>query len=162
MKYMKPFIVLTIFSFIGGCAMSPEIDYEAEKAKVEEAVRASIEWACPDKDTERLYGAIAKDPSFFIFHPDSASTIKGFEAFRQMTESFFMRDDFHATSSDIRDLRINLSRSGDVAWFSAILDDRGNFQGRPYAWLNTRWTGVLEKQEGAWLIKQMHFSFASD
>jgi ketosteroid isomerase-like protein len=142
--------------------MSREIDYEAEKAGVEEAIRASIEWAYPEKDKERLFGAIAKDSSFFIFHPDSASTITGFEAFRQMTESFFMRDDFHATGSDIRDLRINLSQSGDVAWFSAILDDRGDFQGRPYAWLNTRWTGVLEKQKGAWLIQQMHFSFASD
>jgi hypothetical protein len=28
--------------------------------------------------------------------------------------------------------------------------------------LNTRWTGVLEKREGKWLIVQMHFSFASD
>lgn len=25
-----------------------------------------------------------------------------------------------------------------------------------------RWTGVLEKRDGKWLIVQMHFSFASD
>jgi hypothetical protein len=26
-------------------------------------------------------------------------------------------------------------------------------------WVNVRWTGVLEKKEGKWLIRQMHFSF---
>jgi hypothetical protein len=29
-------------------------------------------------------------------------------------------------------------------------------------WKDTRWTGVLEKRNGKWLIVQMHFSFASD
>jgi hypothetical protein len=49
-----------------------------------------------------------------------------------------------------------------VAWYSCILDDYGEWQEKPYAWMNTRWTGVLEKRDGKWLIMQMHFSFASD
>ena len=73
-----------------------------------------------------------------------------------------MHPEFKATGSDIRDLRVNLSKSGDVAWYSCILDDFGEFKGRPYAWKNTRWTGVLEKRDGRWVIVQMHFSFASD
>ena len=27
---------------------------------------------------------------------------------------------------------------------------------------DTRWTGVLERRDGRWLIIQMHFSFAAD
>jgi ketosteroid isomerase-like protein len=69
---------------------------------------------------------------------------------------------FKATRFDVRDLRITRSRSGDVAWFSAILDDCGEWDGKPSCWLDTRWTGVLEKREGGWRIAQMHFSFATD
>jgi hypothetical protein len=63
---------------------------------------------------------------------------------------------------DVRDLRVNFSRSGDVAWWSATLDDLGEWDGRPTGWRDTRWTGVLEKRDGAWVIVQMHFSFAAD
>jgi ketosteroid isomerase-like protein len=57
-------------------------------------------------------------------------------------------------------MRINISNSGDVAWYSAILDDFGEWNGKPTAWRNTRWTGVLEKRDERWVIVQMHFSFA--
>jgi len=49
-----------------------------------------------------------------------------------------------------------------VAWFSAILDDCGEFKGRAGCWKDTRYTGVLEKREGKWVFCQMHFSFAVD
>ncbi|UCB53115.1 MAG: nuclear transport factor 2 family protein [Candidatus Zixiibacteriota bacterium] len=152
---------LPLFSGEGG-SNSPAADAAAEKAKVAQAIHDCIEWPYPEKSLERLYSAIAKDPSFFIFHPDSKSTIMGFDAFQNLVENVFMKPGFKPTGSDIRELRVNLSRSGDVAWFSAILDDFGKDNGKPYAWLNTRWTGVLEKREGKWLIVQMHFSFASD
>lgn len=152
---------LPLFSGEGG-SYSPKTDAAAEKAKVTQAIHDNIEWPYPEKNLERLYSTIARDPSFFIFHPDSKSTIVGFDAMRNLVEKVFMNPGFKATGSDIRDLRVNLSRSGEVAWFSAILDDFGEDNGKPYAWLNTRWTGVLEKREGKWLVVQMHFSFASD
>ena len=55
---------------------------------------------------------------------------------------------FKATSFDVRDLRVTLSRSGDVAWFSAILDDLARVGRQPVGWKDTRWTGVLEKRDG--------------
>ena len=69
---------------------------------------------------------------------------------------------FKAVACDIRNLRVNVSRLGDVAWWSAILDDLAEWDGRPAGWKDTRWTGVLEKRDGAWVIVQMHFSFAAD
>lgn len=164
MPYTRPglnFMSLP-YSNGGGGSNSQKADVAAEKTRIEQAIRDSIEWAYPEKNPERLYAAISKDSSFFIFHPDSKSTIIGFDAFRELVERVFMNPGFKATGSDIRNLRVELSRSGDVAWFSAILDDFGESDGRSYAWMNTRWTGVLEKREGMWLIVQMHFSFASD
>jgi ketosteroid isomerase-like protein len=142
--------------------MKPAVDIDAEKEAVAKAVHASIEWAHPEKKKDLLYSVTAQDDRLFIFNPDSASVIDGFESFREMTESFFMHPAFKATGSDIRDLRIHLSDAGDFAWYSCILDDFGEVNGTPYAWKNTRWTGVLEKRDGRWQIVQMHFSFASD
>ena len=104
-------LILLMVSF----AMSSEIDYEAEKAAVEKAIHANIEWPFPEKDYERLYSTIAKDSSFFIFHPDSKSTIVGFQAFQELVKDLFMNPALKPTGSDIRDMRITLSRSGDVA-----------------------------------------------
>jgi len=127
---------------------------------VEKTIRDSIGWALT-KDRARLEGILAHDASFFIFHPDSKTTVRGWEAFDTLLESF-MDPRFKATTFDVRDLAVSLSRSGEVAWFSAILDDCDEWNGKPSCWKNTRWTGVLEKRDGSWLIVQMHFSFASD
>jgi len=142
--------------------MSTSSDRRADLEAITRAVHTSIEWATPNKDFESLYAVLARDSNLFIFHPNSAGTVIGFPAFKEMTEGLFMNPGFKATGSDIRDLRVNLSEGGTVAWWSCILDDFGEFNGRPYAWKNTRWTGVLEKRDGHWLIVQMHFSFASD
>jgi len=143
------------------CAPDAGNDPQAEKAAIKEVIHNSIGWAT-DKDTDLLYRSVAQDAGFFIFHPDSRSTISGFEAFRAMVEKVFMNDAFKATGFEIRDLKITLSTSGTTAWFSAILDDHGEWDGKPSSWTDTRWTGVLEKRDNRWVIVQMHFSFASD
>ena len=84
----------------------------------------------------------------------------GYEEFERGFD-LWMDPRFEATSTDVRQFRCHLSRSGEVAWFSAILDDCYTWDGEPGCWKDTRWTGVLEKRAGRWQIVQMHFSFAS-
>jgi ketosteroid isomerase-like protein len=152
-------ILALAFVLVLSCAKEAPRNPAAERKEIQRVVGNSITWAM-NKNTDLLFGSVAQDSAFFIFHPDSASTIVGFDAFKQMTNDVFMRPEFKATGSAIRDMRIDISRSGDVAWWSAILDDFGEYNGKPYAWRNTRWTGVLEKRDGKWVIVQMHFSFA--
>ncbi len=71
-----------------------------------------------------------------------------------------MSPDFRAVRYDIRDLKITISPSGDAAWWFCMLDDINEWKGKPASWENTRWTGVLEKRDGRWVIVQQHFSFA--
>jgi hypothetical protein len=131
----------------------------AERAVVERIIRDSIGWALT-KDRPLLESIIAHDPDLFMFNPDSKSTI-GWDSFVKGFD-FWMDPRFKATSLDVRDLRVTFSRTGVVSWFSAILDDLGEWDGKPIGWKDTRWTGVLEKRDGKWVIVQMHFSFASD
>ena len=136
-------------------------EHQADRAIVQQVINDSIGWALT-KDKERLFDIMAHDADFFIFHPDSKSTIIGFEAFRQLAERAWMSDAFKATDFAIRDLRITFAESGTVAWYACYLDDHGEWKGEPSSWINARWTGVLEKRDGRWLILQMHFSFAAN
>jgi ketosteroid isomerase-like protein len=131
---------------------------DAEIDKITGAIHSCIGWA-GTKDFGRLYGVIANDADFLEVHPDG-NVVKGFEEFKK-AEKFWGSPDFKAVRYDIRDLRIRLSRSGDVAWFFAILDDINEWKGRPANWEDTRWTGVLEKRDGRWVMAQQHFSFAA-
>lgn len=132
-----------------------------ERIIVEGIIKDAIGWALT-KDKERLFKIMAREDDFFIFHPDSKSTIKGFTPFKEMAEKSWMSPDFQATDFAVRELRIVFSRSGTVAWYSAYLDDHAEWKGHKIGWDNARWTGVLEKRQDNWVIVQMHFSFAQD
>jgi pimeloyl-ACP methyl ester carboxylesterase len=133
---------------------------QGERTVVEKTIRDAIGWALT-KDQARLESILAHDDNFFIFHPDSKSTVHGWESFTKLIADF-MDPRFKATRFDVRDLSVTFSRSGDVAWFSALLEDCGEWNGKPSCWKDTRWTGALEKRGEGWVIVQMHFSFAKD
>jgi hypothetical protein len=137
-------------------------DRAAEIEQVRRVVDAAIGWALPTKNRELGLGVMAHDPDFFIFHPNAAGTVVGYDAFESLFDRALMNPAFKATGYEIRDLRVNLSRGLDVAWFSAVLDDCGEWNGKPSCWRDTRWTGVLEKRDGRWVVVQMHFSFPSE
>lgn len=132
----------------------------AARALIEKTIRASIGWAL-NKDRPLLESVLAHDDRLFMFQPDSRSTIAGWDQFVKQFDSW-MDPRFKATRFEIRDLRIDVSRSGNVAWWACVLDDLGEWDGKPVGWKDARWTGVLEKREKRWVIVQMHFSLAAD
>ncbi len=134
--------------------------YVTETARIEKVISSSIGWA-KEKDTALLFSVMAHDTSFFIYHPDAGSTITGYRMFHDFAIRSWLRPEFKATTFRIKDFRVNFSGSGDVAWFSCLLDDHGEWNGKPAGWDNCRWTGVLENRKGNWVIVQMHFSFAA-
>jgi ketosteroid isomerase-like protein len=128
---------------------------QGELAAIERSIRDCIGWA-KTKDFGLLYSVIADDPDFLEVHPDG-KVVKGFDEFKT-AEKIWASPDFKAVRYEIRDLRIKLSQSRDVAWFFCILDDINEWKGQPANWENTRWTGVLEKRKGRWVMAQQHFS----
>lgn len=134
-------------------------DLTSEEDQILKTIHASIGWA-KNKDFRLLYSVIANDSAYLEVSPGRKIT-RGFEEFRQ-NEKFWASPDFKAVRYEIKDLVINLAKSGDVAWFYCVLDDLNEWKGEPAHWTNTRWTGVLEKRDGLWVIMQMHFSFAME
>ena len=154
-------VTLVVVVLAAAAAGQAGATVEEEKAAVAKAIDASIGWFAT-KDVDLLLRTMAQDPDFFVLNPDTAKTVRGIEEFKKRIP-FWMSPDVRYLRHEIRDLDIHLSRGGDVAWYSAILDDCLEFQGKPScAWTDVRWTGVLEKREGRWVIVQMHFSFDAD
>jgi len=137
----------------------PAEDQEAEKRKIAQVVSSVIGWA-KDKNLELFYGSIANDEDYISVTP-TKRIIKRFEDVKQNVP-FWMSPDFKYVRHELKDLEIKFARCGEVAWFFCILDDINTYKGEPAAWENTRWTGVVEKRDGRWVVVSQHFSFASD
>lgn len=139
--------------------MADEYDNNNTLKEIKDVIHNSIGWA-KNKDKDLLYSCFADDSNLFYFNPDN-SYILGREAFESLTENFFLNPGFKAISYEIKELRINLSESETVAWWSCRLDDRNEWNMQPANWINVRWSGVIEKRNNNWVIVQMHFSNAT-
>ncbi len=143
----------------GAVRAQDKADVAADRTAVEQTIHNNICWALT-KDRAMAERTMAHDAAYFVFNPTSKPTIGYEDVARNFT--VWMDPRFKAITCDIRELRVTLSRSRDAAWWSAVLDDLAEWDGKPTGWKDTRWTGVLEKRDGAWVIVQMHFSFAAD
>ena len=157
-KWIIGLIIILGASFFKG----EKVDPAAEIEIIEKVVYYSIGWAI-EKDWDLLFSIIAQDENFFSFGPDSASgPMIGFEDFKIRGRRLWGDSRFKATGLEIRDLRVTLSQSGTVAWYSCYLDDLCEWDGHKTGWFNIRWTGVVEKRDGQWVHTQQHFSFPTD
>jgi ketosteroid isomerase-like protein len=131
-----------------------------DEHQIIKALHDSFGWALT-KDRTLFESVFAKDDDFFTYYPDSKSTVLGWREFERFLENW-MDPRSKVTGYDIRNLRVVISKTGEVAWFSAIVDDEGEFDGKPWGTKDIRWTGVLEKRGGGWKICQQHMSKAND
>ncbi len=153
-------LAFALRSTAGPCSTpSANAQDKEELGRIEQAIRAVIGWA-KNKDLKLLYETISGDENYLEVHP-KGDVVRGFSAFKQ-AERHWMSPDFKAVRFEIRDLRIKRSSGGDVAWFFCILDDINTWKEKPADWENTRWTGVLEKRDGRWVMVQQHFSYGPE
>ena len=157
------FKILLLFAFclvIFSCGNQRRtVNKEAEIQNISRVIDSAIGWF-KTKDFDLSFSTFAQDSNFLEVHPDG-EVVKGFEQFKKNSE-IFKNPEFLYVRHEIWDQRITLSRNGDTAWFFCMLNDISTWKGRQVGWENTRWTGVLEKRDGRWIIVQQHFSFAKE
>lgn len=163
-KLMKNLIRLTIpvivfVLLLVSCAANSGnvFDKEKELKEVEKTINTSIAWAVDNKNLAALHKVIWQDENYLSVNPGK-KVVRGFKDFRK-SEDFWMSQDFKAIRCELKELKINFAEAGNVAWWYCVLDDINEWKGKPANWENVRWTGVLEKKNGTWVIVQMHFSF---
>ena len=159
-SFKKVVFIVSLFIVMIGCEDQNKImNKEADLKEITKTISACIGWF-EDKDFDLLFSVVAHDSNYISVHPTNR-VIQGFEQFKENSE-IFKRPEFQYVRHELKDLTINLSRSGDVAWYYCILDDINTWEGQPANWENARWTGVLEKRDGKWVIVQQHFSFVAE
>lgn len=159
-SFFMMLLILTLSLINTGCGNHEIIvNKQAEIKKISGVIDSCICWF-KTKDFELFFSSVAHDSNYISVHP-SDRVVRGFEQLKKNSE-IFRNPDFQYVRHEIKDMTINLSRSGDVAWFYCILNDINTWKGQPANWENTRWTGVLEKRDGQWVIVQQHFSFAGN
>ncbi len=156
-------IILALLYFYrppsSGQTTNNTLDIQSETKLIENAINNVFGWAVK-KDFNLFFQTIANDSNFISVTPYKRVKF-GFNEVRK-DSTFWGSPYFKAIRHEVRELKIQFSRSGDVAWFYCVLDDINEWKGQPANWENTRWTGVLEKRDGRWVIVQQHFSFASE
>jgi len=140
--------------------MLPTSNESKTESEISKILHAAFGWALT-KDRVLFESIFANDDDFFSYFPDSKSTAIGWNQFEKFLDGWMDPRNI-AKGYEIRNLRIVLSKSKEVAWFSAIVDDEGEFDGKPWGSKNIRWTGILEKRNGSWKICQQHLSDAND
>jgi hypothetical protein len=132
-----------------------------EKATIAKVIHDSIMWALT-KDVAMQQDTMAHDEDLFIIWTGSTHITSGWKEHEESFETW-LDPRFAAVRTEVRNVQVHLSRSGDVAWYSADLDDVVSWEGKASKFgEGLRWTGVLEKRDGRWVIVQMHASLPVD
>lgn len=129
------------------------------ESSVKDEVRTTIEHffqAMDTQDFELIEKTTAHDPEMVHTGTDIGEIWKGWDELRQDTIEQFKELEYY--KANIKDLQIHLSADRNVAWYFHLLDARIKSNGTEHQWQNARFTGVLEKRDGSWVLVQTHVS----
>jgi ketosteroid isomerase-like protein len=147
-------ILALVFCGITSCTQKV-VELEAEKAKVKLVVDQFEEF-WETENMELLSKIMAHDSDMVNYGSDASEVFVGWEAFKDAVEK--MLPVFENTKIAVKNQRIKLHSSGNVAWFSEIWDWDLMFDDQPVLIENQRLTGVLEKRNSNWVFVQFHNS----
>ena len=122
-------------------------------------VQAAIEQffhAMDTQNAELMDMLVAHDASMVHIGTDTGEIWRGWDELRAATAEQFKGLAFY--KANIRDLTVNISSSGDVAWYAHLLDAHIKSSGGEWRWKGARFTGVFEKRDGRWKMVQTHVS----
>ena len=156
-----PLVILLCFTF--GCQQGeevaeepePVVDIEAEKTAVKALIDDFVKF-WETEDMELFSKVFAHDDDMVVFGTDAAEHWIGWEQFKESAQKQF--ESMENIQLTTRELGIKVHKSGEVAWVSFLMDGKGEAMGEPFSLEGVRFTGVMEKRNGDWVIVQYHVS----
>ena len=107
-------------------------------------------------DHKMFAETMAQDSDMVTFGTDASERWDGWDDLQKSVKKQF--DAFDILNVKRMDKKLNLSDSGEVAWFSEIVDWEFLIEGKKQIIKGVRYTGVMEKRENEWKIVQFHSS----
>lgn len=125
----------------------------------EKEVRATIEAffdAMNNQDLEAMQKLIPKSDQTVHVGTDKGEIWKGWEVLNKATKKQFEGLEYY--KANIRDLTVNIAESKNIAWYFHKLDAEIKSRDTITRWKGARFTGVLQKIDGQWVMMQTHVS----
>lgn len=107
-------------------------------------------------DHKMFAETMAQDPDMVTFGTDASERWDGWDDLQKSVKDQFKA--FDILNVNRKNKKLNLSNSGEVIWFSEIVDWEFLVEGKKQIIKGVRYTGVMEKRENEWKIVQFHSS----
>lgn len=153
-----PFLTLLVLGALAasvGCAHTAAVDVTARQAEATAAVNRLTE-TMEANDAEAFGEEIARDPEMVSFGTDRTERWVGYDTLMDSVRAQLSA--FQTTGIDVHDQVVRVHPSGEVAYFSEVIDWTIRAGDQEMALHDVRLTGVLERRDGRWLTTQFHFS----
>ena len=126
---------------------------------IKEEVQSTIEQFFHAMNTQNItlmQQLIPKSEKTVHIGTDDGEVWKGWQVLNDATFEQFKALEYY--KADIQDLTINVSDSGNTAWYFHRLDAEIKSNGEIIRLEEARFTGVVKKQNGRWVMAQTHVS----
>jgi ketosteroid isomerase-like protein len=133
----------------------PKPDPEKEQAAIEKCLD-NISKAYARKDIELLSKVTASGEGLCIFGTDEAEKWTDRASYLESQRRWFKN--VEESRFIIKERSIHPDPTATYARFYQIADFEGISEGKPFKVKNTRMSGILEKQNGRWVMVQWHGS----
>jgi hypothetical protein len=128
---------------------------QVEKQKIASVLEKYV-IANEDQKIEIIHEIWAPFPDIVVIGTDVGEKLVGWPTIKGAYERQFKS--FEETLISVHDQVIQLNETGNTAWFSQVLNYNYIYQGKKYQYEGLRFTGVLIKHEGEWVMVQSHIS----
>ena len=154
----RTFIVLISITILIATGCEPKMqepDLKKEKAEVANVLEKYV-IANENQNFSLIEEIWANDDNILLLGTDSDEIYLGWKQIKKAIQHQF--NSFEDTYIVVSDQRIQLNKTGNSAWFSEHLNYNFIYEGEAKSFEGIRFTGVLEKRNGAWELVQGHLS----
>lgn len=132
-----------------------KVDSATEIAEIENTLEKYI-MANEKEDFVLIESIWAPQDDIVLYGTDSDERLVGWGNIKEVIKKqFSLIENTYISSSD---QIIKVSDCGNTAWFAERLNYNFIYKGTAHSYDNIRFTGVMEKMDGRWVLVQAHLS----
>ncbi len=150
------FITVLLALFLVACQQERKCFNKSDEISKIESVLEQYVIANESKDFSLIEKIWATDDNIVLIGTDANEKLIGWKQIKNAIKRQF--SEFEDTYIAVIDQNIRINESGNTAWFSEFLNYNFIYQEDARSFEGIRFTGVLEKREGQWVLVQGHLS----
>lgn len=156
MKTIYSVFVLSIVLMVSSCnEQRSKSDCEDDKDAIENLLENYI-LANENQDCDLIESIWADDDDIILYGTDSDERLMGWTNIKEaINEQFGLITDTYISASN---QFIKPNCTGNTAWFAETLNYNYMYKGVAHSYEGMRFTGVVEKINGEWVLVQAHLS----